>query len=91
MQDPSKSLPAHSKAEYDAYVSGKHRKDSLLMFNRLLTTCFDSCIEKFHGKLLTTDEKACISHCTERQMKTTQRVGFRYSEMNFIKTNMPKL
>ena len=85
MQDPSKTVPPHAKVDYDAYVASQHRKDSLLMFNRLLESCFDSCVEKFHSKNLAEKEKDCIRNCADRHMKTTQRVGFRYSELNFLK------
>jgi len=116
MSDPAKSVPPHSKAEYDAYVSGEpiisfsssktsiqltifvhwmcfihlgqHRKESLMMFNRLLSTCYDTCVEKFTSKNLSDGEKDCIRNCADRHLKTTQRVGFRYSELNFIKTNI---
>jgi import inner membrane translocase subunit TIM9 len=89
MQDPSKTVPPHAKVEYDAYVASQHRRDSLLMFNRLLESCFDSCVEKFHSKNLAEKEKDCIRNCADRNMKTTQRVGFRYSELNFLKVRNP--
>lgn len=91
MQNPEKIVPPYAKSEYDAYVAGKNRKDSLLMFNRLLETCYDTCVEKFVTKNLTEGEKDCIKHCGDRYMKATQRVGFRYSELNFLKTHLPPI
>ena len=87
MEDPAKTLPSHMKEEYTSYIEEQHRKDNLLMFNQLLETCFDKCTEKFSSKNLTDKETDCMRNCAERTLKVTQRVGFRYSELNFQKTS----
>jgi len=83
MFDPSRNLTSSEKQEYETYVEEKYRRDSLMMFNNLLIDCFTKCVDKFQSKNLGEKEKECMKNCTERQMKTTQRVGFRYTELNF--------
>jgi import inner membrane translocase subunit TIM9 len=81
--DPARNLTNAEKAEHNAYAQEKYRRDSLLMYNELLQSCFLKCVDRFQSKNLTDNEKECVTHCTNRTMKTTQRVGFRYTELNY--------
>jgi import inner membrane translocase subunit TIM9 len=52
------------------------------MYNSLVHRCFDACANSFKSKTLDAKEKACIEHCSDKFIKLTQRVGFRYSEVS---------
>lgn len=43
--------------------------------------------QNFNSKDLSEQESKCISQCSEKFMKLTQRVGFRFTEYQAIKNN----
>jgi len=65
-------------------------KDSLKMYNHLVESCFDKCVMvgwggNFNSKQLSEDESKCVCQCSEKFMKLTQRVGFRFAEYQATK------
>mmetsp|Transcript_21935 Transcript_21935/g.19956 ORF Transcript_21935/g.19956 Transcript_21935/m.19956 type:complete len:95 (-) Transcript_21935:57-341(-) len=83
--DSFKNIPEYQKAEFLRHLEDQQIKDSLRMYNTLVESCFDKCVHvgwngSLNSKQLTGTETSCISNCTEKYMKLTQRVGFRLTE-----------
>lgn len=51
-------------------------------YGGLVEHCFDSCINDFTSKALSTTENGCISRCVQKWMVTQQRVSDRFQEHN---------
>mmetsp|Transcript_7071 Transcript_7071/g.10514 ORF Transcript_7071/g.10514 Transcript_7071/m.10514 type:complete len:99 (-) Transcript_7071:100-396(-) len=88
--DAFTNIPEHQKGEFLRHLEDQQMKDSLKMYNHLVESCFEKCVMvnwggSFNSKQLTEGETKCISQCSEKFMKLTQRVGFRFSEYQAIK------
>ena len=73
-------LPDHLKPEMNKQLEVLQAKDSIGMYNFMVERCFADCINSFRSKTLDESEKACVSKCSEKYIKLTQRVGFRFAE-----------
>lgn len=51
-------------------------------FGGLVDHCFDSCVDDFTSKALSTRENGCINRCVQKWMATQQRVSDRFQEHN---------
>lgn len=85
MSDAFNKVPEHQKAELFKHLEQKQMADSLKMYNSLVESCFDKCVSTGWGggirsKNLEDAEEKCVTQCSEKFMKLTQRVGFRFSE-----------
>ena len=78
------SLPDHLKPEMNKQLEVLQAKDSIGMYNFMVERCFADCINSFRSKTLDESEKACVSKCSEKYIKLTQRVGFRFAEFNQV-------
>eukprot|EP01040_Poterioochromonas_malhamensis_P014589 gene14589-16164_t len=88
--DQFMNLPEHQKVELTKWIEEQQAKDSLKMYNNLVEQCFDKCVLTgwgggFSTKNLSETENKCISVCSEKFMKVTQRMGFRLQEYQFMK------
>ena len=88
-------IPDHQKAEFMKYFEETQMKDSLKMYNSLVERCFDKCVHVGWGgglnsKKLEDAELKCITQCADKFLKLTQRVGFRYAEMQQIEGGLPQ-
>ena len=77
-------LPDHLKPEMNKQLEVLQAKDSIGMYNFMVERCFADCINSFRSKTLDESEKACVSKCSEKYIKLTQRVGFRFAEFNQV-------
>mmetsp|Transcript_17852 Transcript_17852/g.40580 ORF Transcript_17852/g.40580 Transcript_17852/m.40580 type:complete len:95 (-) Transcript_17852:1505-1789(-) len=55
-------------------------KDSIRIYNRVVSDCFDVCAHSFRTKSLDSWETTCLDNCAHRFIKVTQRVGLRFGE-----------
>ena len=88
-------VPEHQRAELKRHLEEHQMKDTLRMYNYLVQSCFDKCVNVgwnggFQSKTLDDAENKCISHCAEKLLKTTQRVGFRFAEQTQGGGALPK-
>mmetsp|Transcript_21529 Transcript_21529/g.32051 ORF Transcript_21529/g.32051 Transcript_21529/m.32051 type:complete len:98 (-) Transcript_21529:214-507(-) len=74
------SLPPHQQQEFMKNLEQMQLKDSLAMYNNLVSRCFDNCVSSFRSKTLDRGEVSCTEHCAARYVKMTQRVGLRFAE-----------
>ena len=78
-------VPESQKPELFRHLEEHQMRDSLRMYNYLVESCFDKCVNVgwnggFHSKTLDDAESKCISNCAEKFMKVTQRAGYRFAE-----------
>jgi import inner membrane translocase subunit TIM9 len=78
-------VPEHQQPELIRHLEEVQMRNSLRMLNKLTEHCFDACIQTGWGgnigsKSLESAETACITQCSEKYMKVTQRVGARFAE-----------
>mmetsp|Transcript_24704 Transcript_24704/g.41771 ORF Transcript_24704/g.41771 Transcript_24704/m.41771 type:complete len:99 (+) Transcript_24704:43-339(+) len=84
--DSFKNIPSHQQAEFSKYMEEQQMKESLMMYNHLVEGCFDKCVGvgswsgNFASKTLNDGETKCISNCSQKFLKLTQRVGYRFAE-----------
>ncbi|PWN52142.1 putative TIM9-translocase of the mitochondrial inner membrane [Violaceomyces palustris] len=74
-----------SSAEQQAMqrvIENKQRLDFMRLYAGLVERCFDSCCNDFTSKALSTKEDTCVSNCTLKFLKHSERVGARFSEEN---------
>ncbi|PKI83680.1 protein transporter tim9 [Malassezia vespertilionis] len=63
-------------------VEQKQMKDFMNLYTGLVERCFESCVNDFTSKSLTAKETTCISNCTQKFLKHSERIGARFSEEN---------
>ncbi|EQC41286.1 hypothetical protein SDRG_01261 [Saprolegnia diclina VS20] len=74
------NLPAYQQQELMKHFEEKQLEESLAMYNRVVATCFNECVQSFRSKKLDDKEEGCINKCTEKFVKHTQRVATRFQE-----------
>ena len=50
------------------------------LYNRISEQCFNQCVDSFRSKSLTKPEKKCISQCTVKFNKMSERAMMRFAE-----------
>jgi mitochondrial import inner membrane translocase subunit TIM9 len=50
-------------------------------YNAAIAQCFDDCVDSFLSKDLSGGEERCVKRCVEKYMKSFQRVGIRFAEI----------
>ncbi|KIK07948.1 hypothetical protein K443DRAFT_672830 [Laccaria amethystina LaAM-08-1] len=70
------------QAHMTKIIEKKQMQDFLKMYSNIVEKCFNTCCNDFTTKALTSKEEACVTHCTEKFIKHSERVGARFSEMN---------
>lgn len=78
-------IPAHQKGEFVRHLEETQMRDSLKMYNELVSSCFDKCVMTewnggFSTKQLSEPELKCMDNCSSKFLKLTQRSGFRFGE-----------
>lgn len=58
---------------------------SIFIDRILMVVAFRGFIQGFSSKQLNETESKCITHCSEKFMKLTQRAGFRFAENQALK------
>ncbi|ETV68767.1 hypothetical protein, variant [Aphanomyces astaci] len=74
------SLPPHQQQELMKHFEQKQLEESLMLYNRVVATCFNECVQSFRSKKLEDKEVNCMNLCAEKFLKHTQRVGVRFAE-----------
>ena len=70
------------QAHMSKVIEKKQMQDFLKMYANLVEKCFNSCVNDFTSKAVSTKEDQCIMHCTEKFIKHSERVGARFAEQN---------
>eukprot|EP00956_Cyclotella_meneghiniana_P040631 scaffold201305_cov70-Cyclotella_meneghiniana.AAC.1 len=74
------NLPPHLQGEFMKQMENMQMKDSLRLYNNLVSKCFTSCVTSFRSKSLDKYETTCVENCAARYIAMTQRVGLRFAE-----------
>jgi import inner membrane translocase subunit TIM9 len=74
------TLPAFQQQELMKHFEEKQVEESLSMYNRVVATCFNECVQSFRSKKMDSKEEGCVAKCTEKFVKHTQRVATRFQE-----------
>ncbi|KAN0060365.1 protein transporter tim9 [Thecaphora frezii] len=65
-----------------AVIEQKQMKDFMRLYTGLVERCFESCCNDFTSKALSTKEETCVTNCTLKFLKHSERVGARFTEEN---------
>ncbi|EPQ27725.1 uncharacterized protein PFL1_04862 [Pseudozyma flocculosa PF-1] len=63
-------------------IEQKQMKDFMRLYTGLVERCFESCCNDFTSKALSTKEETCVTNCTLKFLKHSERVGARFTEEN---------
>ncbi|EEB92842.1 hypothetical protein MPER_08586 [Moniliophthora perniciosa FA553] len=75
-------LNSVEQAHMNKVIEKKQMQDFLRLYANIVERCFSSCCNDFTSKALSSKEEQCISSCTEKFLKHSERVGSRFAEMN---------
>lgn len=86
------------QARLEALMQRKQQKDFMRMLFRVTADCFDTCVTDFSSKALSPREvqfhrfhpelsliiakEACVQKCTDKFMKSSERIGLRFADEN---------
>ncbi|KAL6133234.1 hypothetical protein ACLB2K_056673 [Fragaria x ananassa] len=76
------NLPEEDKNRLANVIDMLQIRDSLKMYNSLVESCFNDCVDSFTRKSLTKQEETCVRRCAEKFLKHSMRVGMRFGELN---------
>lgn len=76
------TLSSSDQLQMQRIIEQKQMKDFMGLYSGLVERCFSGCINDFTSRALTTKETECVSHCTQKFLKHSERVGARFSEEN---------
>ncbi|CAO1617282.1 unnamed protein product [Sympodiomycopsis kandeliae] len=79
--DFSQLSPAEQQ-QMEMVVNQRQMRDFGKLFNSLTERCFNSCVEDFTSRALTSRESECTDKCITKFMKHSERVGARFQEEN---------
>ncbi|PWY98418.1 putative TIM9-translocase of the mitochondrial inner membrane [Testicularia cyperi] len=63
-------------------IEQKQMKDFMRLYTGLVERCFESCCNDFTSKALSSKEDTCVTNCTQKFLKHSERVGARFGEEN---------
>ena len=52
------------------------------MYSNLVQKCFESCVDDFTSKSLSSKEEGCVMRCVDKFLKGSERLGQRFQEQN---------
>ncbi|KAL6928131.1 protein transporter tim9 [Hanseniaspora valbyensis] len=78
------SLNNKEQQEFQKIVEQKQMKDFMRLYSNLVEKCFTDCVEDFTSAKLSNRELTCISKCSEKFLKHSERVGQRFQEQNAL-------
>ncbi|KJA16480.1 hypothetical protein HYPSUDRAFT_71323 [Hypholoma sublateritium FD-334 SS-4] len=70
------------QAQMTKVIEKRQMQDFLRMYSNLVEKCFNTCVNDFTSKALSSKEETCIMNCTEKFIKHSERVGARFAESN---------
>jgi len=65
-----------------AQMEGGQIKAFLSTYNKLAEECFSDCVHDFTSRTISGAENTCAMNCTEKFLKTSQRIGIRFQEIH---------
>lgn len=77
-------LNVKEQQEFQQVVEQKQMKDFMRLYSNLVSRCFDDCVNDFTSANLTAKESSCISKCSEKFLKHSERVGQRFQEQKYV-------
>lgn len=77
-------LNVKEQQEFQQIVEQKQMKDFMNLYSNLVSRCFDDCVNDFTSANLTSKESSCISKCSEKFLKHSERVGQRFQEQKYV-------
>lgn len=77
-------LNVKEQQEFQQIVEQKQMKDFMRLYSNLVSRCFEDCVNDFTSANLTTKENNCISKCSEKFLKHSERVGQRFQEQKYV-------
>ncbi|KAF8221646.1 hypothetical protein L208DRAFT_1326696 [Tricholoma matsutake] len=69
------------QAHMTKIIEKRQLQDFLKIYSALTEKCFNTCCNDFTSKALSTKEDQCVSNCTEKFIKHSERVSARFSEI----------
>ncbi|ODV97113.1 hypothetical protein PACTADRAFT_48869 [Pachysolen tannophilus NRRL Y-2460] len=75
-------LNSREQQEFQKIVEQKQMQDFMRLYSNLVDRCFSDCVNDFTSNKLTSKEESCISKCSEKFLKHSERVGLRFQEQN---------
>ncbi|KAI0785240.1 chaperone [Abortiporus biennis] len=76
------SLNPAEQAHMTKIIEKKQMQDFMRMYSNIVERCFTSCCNDFTSKTLSSKEEGCVSNCTDKWLKHSERVGARFAEQN---------
>lgn len=77
-------LNVKEQQEFQQLVEQKQMKDFMRLYSNLVSRCFEDCVNDFTSANLTSKETTCISKCSEKFLKHSERVGQRFQEQKYV-------
>jgi len=65
-------------------IEQKQMKDFMSLYSGLVQRCFDGCIHDFTSRALTSKETTCVTNCTQKFLKHSERIGARFAEEKYV-------
>lgn len=67
---------------FQKIVEQKQMADFMRLYTSLVDRCFNDCVQDFTSESLTSRESTCLTKCSEKFLKHSERVGTRFQEQN---------
>ncbi|KAJ7109696.1 Tim10/DDP family zinc finger protein [Mycena crocata] len=75
-------LSSSEQAHVNKLIEKRQFQGFLTMYGKLAEKCFNTCVNDFTSKSLSSKEEGCVNNCTEKFMKHSERVSARFAELN---------
>ncbi|PHH83756.1 hypothetical protein CDD82_3830 [Ophiocordyceps australis] len=75
-------LNATEQRQLEQRMQKRQVKEFMGVFGGLVEHCFNSCVDDFTSKALSSRENGCLNRCVQKWMVTQQRVSERFQEHN---------
>ncbi|KAL4399324.1 protein transporter tim9 [Malassezia pachydermatis] len=76
------ALSSTEQMQMQQIIEQKQMKDFMRLYSGLVERCFQGCVNDFTSRALTSKETQCVSYCTQKFLKHSERVGARFAEEN---------
>ncbi|KAH7326409.1 Tim10/DDP family zinc finger-containing protein [Stachybotrys elegans] len=77
-------LNANEQRMLEQRIQKRQVKEFMSAFGNLVENCFNSCVDDFTSKAISTRETGCLNRCVLKWMATQQRMGDRFQEHNAV-------
>ncbi|KEY67241.1 hypothetical protein S40285_00151 [Stachybotrys chlorohalonatus IBT 40285] len=78
------SLSTSEQRMLEQRLQKRQVKEFMGAFGNLTENCFNSCIDDFTSKAISSRESGCLNRCVLKWMATQQRIGDRFQEHNAV-------